>query len=64
MKQNKFPVLFLTNGITNKWKPYKDFRCKNTQKSLSYARAEHLHVKFYFLLYNIFEILILFLICD
>lgn len=45
MKQNKFPVLFLTNGITNKWKPYKDARCKNTQVSLNYAKAECLHVK-------------------
>ena len=45
MKQNKFPVLFLTNGITNKWKPYKDARCKNTQVSLNYAKAECLHVR-------------------
>jgi glycerophosphocholine phosphodiesterase GPCPD1 len=43
MKQNKFPVLFLTNGITNKWKPYKDTRCKNTQVSLNYAKSEYLH---------------------
>jgi glycerophosphocholine phosphodiesterase GPCPD1 len=43
MKQNKFPVLFLTNGLTNKWKPYKDPRCKNTTRSFNYARAENLH---------------------
>ena len=43
MKQNKFPVLFLTNGITNKWKPYRDPRCKNTARSFNYARAENLH---------------------
>jgi glycerophosphocholine phosphodiesterase GPCPD1 len=43
MKQNKFPVLFLTNGITNKWKPYKDVRTKNTQVSLNYAKTESLH---------------------
>lgn len=43
MKQNKFPVLFLTNGVTNKWVPYKDARCKNTQRSFSFARAESLH---------------------
>lgn len=43
MKQNKFPVLFLTNGVTSKWVPYKDVRCKNTQRSFNYARAEFLH---------------------
>lgn len=43
MKQNKFPVLFLTNGVTNKWVPYKDARCKNTHRSFNFARAEALH---------------------
>lgn len=43
MKQSKFPVLFLTNGVTSKWVPYKDARCKNTQRSFNFARAESLH---------------------
>lgn len=43
LKQNKFPVLFLTNGVTEKWVPYKDFRCKNTKISINYAKSEGLH---------------------
>lgn len=42
MKQNKFPVLFLTNGITNA-KKFKDYRAKNTQVSLNYIKSEKLH---------------------
>ena len=34
---------FLTNGKTNRWIPYKDYRCKNTQISINYARAEGFH---------------------
>jgi len=43
LKQNKFPVLFLTTGKTAKWVPYKDFRCKNTKISINYAKSEGLH---------------------
>lgn len=43
VKQNKFPVLFLTTGKTEKWIPYKDFRCKNTKISINYAKSEGLH---------------------
>lgn len=43
IKQNRFPVLFLTTGITQKWVPFKDFRCKNTQISINYAKSEGLH---------------------
>lgn len=43
IKQNKFPVLFLTNGKTEKWIPYKDFRCKNTKISINYAKSEGVH---------------------
>jgi glycerophosphocholine phosphodiesterase GPCPD1 len=42
-KQSKFPVLFLTNGKTSKWIPYKDFRCKNTKISINYAKSEGFH---------------------
>ena len=44
LKQNRFPVLFITNGITNKWTPYLDLRCKNTLISSAFARAEKLMV--------------------
>lgn len=43
IKQNKFPVLFLTTGKTERWTPYKDFRCKNTKISINYAKSEGLH---------------------
>lgn len=43
IKQNKFPVLFLTTGKTEKWIPYKDSRCKNTKISINYAKSEGLH---------------------
>lgn len=43
MKQNKFPVLFLTTGITARWIPYKDFRCKNTKISVNFAKSEGIH---------------------
>lgn len=41
-KQSKFPVLFLTLGKTSGIS-FKDFRCKNTQISMNYARAEEFH---------------------
>jgi len=43
IKQNRFPVLFLTNGLTKKWVPYLDFRTKNTKISAIYAKAENFH---------------------
>ena len=44
LKQNKFPVLFLTNGVTKQWTPYLDPRCKGTQISTTFAKAEKLMV--------------------
>jgi hypothetical protein len=44
LKQNKFPVLFLTNGITKEWTPYLDLRSKGTQISTTFAKAEKLMV--------------------
>jgi hypothetical protein len=52
LKQNRFPVLFLTNGITNKWTPYLDLRCRNTQISTMFAKTECLNVNFIFI-YNL-----------
>ena len=34
----------MTVGKTQKYVPYKDFRCKNTQISINYAKSEGLHV--------------------
>lgn len=39
MKQNMFPVIFLTLGTTNKWPAYEDPRCKNIETAASYSQA-------------------------
>ena len=44
LKQNKFPVLFITNGLTNKWKPYQDQRCKNSVISTMFSKNSFLDV--------------------
>ena len=44
LKQNKYPVLFLTNGVTKQWTPYLDLRSKCTQISTTFAKAEKLMV--------------------
>lgn len=35
--------MFLTTGITARWIPFKDFRCKNTKISVNYAKSEGIH---------------------
>lgn len=39
MKQNMFPVIFLTLGTTDKWPAYEDPRCKNIETAASYSQA-------------------------
>lgn len=38
MKQNKFPVLFLTQGETEKYPPYKDPRCWNIKAAVNFCK--------------------------
>lgn len=42
LKQNKYPVLFLTNGETKFYKPYKDPRCKSVQKAIHVSKITDL----------------------
>ncbi|XP_014784314.1 glycerophosphocholine phosphodiesterase GPCPD1 isoform X1 [Octopus bimaculoides] len=42
LKQNKYPVLFLTQGINSHWVSYKDARCHTTSTAISFAKAESL----------------------
>ena len=44
LKQNKYPVLFLSNGPTKRYTPYKDWRCTAFQNGISFAKAEGLLV--------------------
>jgi len=41
-KQNRFPVLFLTQGQSQKYPPYKDFRTLSIPAAIKFALAEHL----------------------
>ncbi|PVD33152.1 hypothetical protein C0Q70_08601 [Pomacea canaliculata] len=42
MKQNKYPVLFLSNGPTVRYTPYCNWRCKTFNHGISFAMAEGL----------------------
>jgi len=37
LKQNKYPVMFLTQGITSKYPPYHDQRCQNVPMAVHFA---------------------------
>lgn len=37
LKQNKYSVLFLSNGPTKRYTPYKDWRCTTFQNGISFA---------------------------
>lgn len=37
LKQNKYPVMFLTQGITDKYPPYHDARCQNVPMAVHFA---------------------------
>lgn len=40
LKQNKYPVLLLSNGPTKRYTPYKDWRCTSFQNGINFAKAE------------------------
>ncbi|KAL8602133.1 hypothetical protein ACOMHN_007402 [Nucella lapillus] len=42
LKQNKYPILFLSNGPTQRYTPYKDWRCASFQHGINFAKAEGL----------------------
>lgn len=43
-KQNKYPILFLSQGITDKYTDLMDIRCQSTQIAISFAQSENILV--------------------
>ncbi|XP_068610270.1 glycerophosphocholine phosphodiesterase GPCPD1 isoform X2 [Brachionichthys hirsutus] len=41
-KQNKYPILFLTQGITEAYPEMMDIRCQTTQIAINFAQSENL----------------------
>ncbi|XP_059212210.1 glycerophosphocholine phosphodiesterase GPCPD1 isoform X2 [Centropristis striata] len=41
-KQNKYPILFLTQGISLKYPELMDIRCQTTQIAISFAQSENI----------------------
>ncbi|KAK9531801.1 hypothetical protein VZT92_011206 [Zoarces viviparus] len=41
-KQNKYPILFLTQGISEKYSDLMDIRCQTTQIAISFAQSENI----------------------
>jgi hypothetical protein len=39
LKQNKYPVVFLTQGVTKKYPPYRDPRTQNIPMAVRYANS-------------------------
>lgn len=37
LKQNKYPVMFLTQGVTSKYPPYHDQRCQGVPMAVHFA---------------------------
>lgn len=46
-KQNKYPILFLTQGISEKYPELMDIRCQTTQIAISFAQSENILVSTY-----------------
>uniref|UniRef100_A0A3Q2PXB9 Glycerophosphocholine phosphodiesterase 1 n=1 Tax=Fundulus heteroclitus TaxID=8078 RepID=A0A3Q2PXB9_FUNHE len=42
LKQNKYPILFLTQGISKKYPELMDIRCQTTQIAVSFAQSENI----------------------
>ncbi|XP_022050368.2 glycerophosphocholine phosphodiesterase GPCPD1 isoform X1 [Acanthochromis polyacanthus] len=41
-KQNKYPILFLTQGVTDRYPELMDIRCQTTQIAISFAQSENI----------------------
>lgn len=46
-KQNKYPILFLTQGISQMYPELMDIRCQTTQIAISFAQSENILVSCY-----------------
>lgn len=45
MKQNKYPVMFLTQGITQRYPPYSDNRMSTIENAVKFANSADLLVR-------------------
>lgn len=45
-KQNKYPILFLTQGISEKYPEMMDIRCQSTKIAMSFAQSENILVRY------------------
>lgn len=43
-KQNKYPILFLTQGVSDVYPELMDIRCQTTQIAMSFAQSEDILV--------------------
>lgn len=43
-KQNKYPILFLTQGVSDQYPELMDIRCQTTQIAISFAQSENILV--------------------
>lgn len=50
-KQNKYPILFLTQGISDKYPEMMDIRCQSTKIAMSFAQSENILVRYNRVLY-------------
>lgn len=41
-KQNKYPILFLTQGVTDLYPEFMDIRCQSTKIAMSFAQSENI----------------------
>lgn len=44
-KQNKYPILFLTQGVTDLYPELMDLRCQSTKIAMSFAQSENILVR-------------------
>lgn len=52
MKQNRYPVLFLTQGVTKRYPPYADPRCHTIQSAVNFSCCQGLLVSFHFIQFS------------
>lgn len=54
MKQNRYPVLFLTQGVTERYPSYDDPRCHTIQNAVYFSTSHDLLVNFQCLLIYVY----------
>lgn len=58
LKQNKYPVMFLTHGVTKKYPPFSDPRMWNVENAINFANSEDLLVIGNYFLFRTFTVLL------